>query len=294
MLSQKNFLSCSASEIAQLARNAAILEVSVSPKPGLVCPETSGAHKDMDYHTFINSALSLQDYFTHCVEIGYKPLSSLEKFALLRQAGIAAEDKMFAITKGVNTHKGLIFSLGIICCATGTLQTQTPQDPVAEICHEAAKMVKGIVANELAHGTRNPKTAGERIYLTHGITGVRGEAEAGFPHVIAAYACLQEAIDTYSWNDACCQALLYLIIHTQDTNVINRQGLTGLHTLQAGAKALPLKNFQKNYRAYCIQSTRQNLSPGGCADLLALAIFFYLLNRTEEDHVRNQSFNPNW
>lgn len=297
MLSQKDFLSYTAAEIADLARSAAILEVSVSPKPGLVCPDTPGAHSDMDYHTFISSALSLHTYFETCVQIGQtlEHMSADQRFVVLRRAGVAAEKEMYAATGGINTHKGLIFSLGIVCCAAGTQQVRLRKassfDPrqqsallLKSICDEAAQMVKGMVQRELVDAVTvihdRPLTAGEHIYQQYGITGIRGEAEAGFPHVVQAFEHLVKALAQQNWNDACCHVLLFLILHTQDTNVVHRRGLAGLQALQKGAEELFAKvhsDAGQQYRDYCAVSTRSNLSPGGCADLLALTLFFYLM-----------------
>ncbi|HBQ29683.1 MAG TPA: triphosphoribosyl-dephospho-CoA synthase, partial [Mitsuokella multacida] len=41
-----------------------------------------------------------------------EPVENLLPF--LQEAGIVAEQRMFAATHGVNTHKGMIFSLGLL------------------------------------------------------------------------------------------------------------------------------------------------------------------------------------
>ena len=45
--------------VGRLAVEAILVEVSVTPKPGLVDRNNSGAHKDMDFFTFMKSAASL-------------------------------------------------------------------------------------------------------------------------------------------------------------------------------------------------------------------------------------------
>ena len=46
-------------------------------------------------------------------------------------------------------------------------------------------MTKGTVSKELEGLTKETaRTAGQRFYLEYGITGIRGQAEAGFPTVL--------------------------------------------------------------------------------------------------------------
>ena len=40
-------------------------------------------------------------------------------FPLLRERGKKTEEKMFVATGGVNTHKGIIFTIGILAAAAG-------------------------------------------------------------------------------------------------------------------------------------------------------------------------------
>ena len=94
--------------ISSLAMKSMIYEVAVSPKPGLVDRFNSGAHKDMDFFTFIDSSMIFMDYFYKCTMTGIE--FKEEDYSLLlksiRPLGIEAEKKMFAATNGINTHKG--------------------------------------------------------------------------------------------------------------------------------------------------------------------------------------------
>jgi hypothetical protein len=115
------FLKADASRIAMAAQRALLTEAIVTPKPGLVDRENSGAHTDMDLFTFADSACVLRDYFEKCAGTGLaagdtEPDVLFEK---LRYHGLNAEEQMLGMTHGVNTHKGALFSLGILCCAAG-------------------------------------------------------------------------------------------------------------------------------------------------------------------------------
>ena len=108
-----------ASRIAELAERALLCELAVTPKPGLVDMETNGAHEDMDRFTFVRSACALRPCFERCARLGMENRSTEETFFRLRREGLLAEETMLAATGGVNTHKGAIFSLGLLCCAAG-------------------------------------------------------------------------------------------------------------------------------------------------------------------------------
>ena len=56
--------------IGTLALEAMLVEVSVTPKPGLVDSNNSGAHRDMGFFTFIKSAAALRDSFEEFARAG--------------------------------------------------------------------------------------------------------------------------------------------------------------------------------------------------------------------------------
>lgn len=39
---------------------------------------------------------------------------------------------MYAATKGINTHKGMVFSMGILCCALGLLTAESQEEAAAD------------------------------------------------------------------------------------------------------------------------------------------------------------------
>ena len=72
--------------IAEFATRALLYEVSVTPKPGLVDRANAGYHEDMDFYTFLNSAVSLTPYFCEMVETGIL-LSSAKPEETTQNAG---------------------------------------------------------------------------------------------------------------------------------------------------------------------------------------------------------------
>ena len=107
----------------------------MTPKPGLIDLLNSGSHRDMDMYSFLASAASLYPYFAECVKIGRETADrpAPETFAALRCPGKLAEAGMLRATGGVNTHKGAIFTLGVICGALGRLAWEGRHSPAAVI-----------------------------------------------------------------------------------------------------------------------------------------------------------------
>ena len=190
-------------------------------------------------------------------------------------------------TGGVNTHKGAIFSMGILCGALGQLERAQWGNPAAVLA-ECAAMTEGLVSKDYVNLTpETAKTAGQKLYLQYGITGVRGQAEAGFPTVLnVGLPKLEAALAAgKSINEAGCAALLAMLADTVDTNMIHRGGYERAKEAAEEIGALlekepfPTKETLEKLDAEFI---RDNLSPGGTADLLALVYMLHFLK--EEPH----------
>ena len=275
-----------ARDAARLACRALLYEVGTTPKPGLVDRANRGSHKDMDFFTFADSTAALFPYFAECARIGRenRAAPAPDTFKALREAGKKAEAAMFAATRGVNTHKGAIFSLGILCAAMGRLGRPCWDNSDA-LLDECAAVSKGITRADFADlSEENAVTTGQKLYVRYGITGVRGEAEAGFPSVRkAGLPVLREGIRRgMPLNDAGCAALLAIIANSTDTNIIARSDReTQLETASELKEMLSenpypdraaLEELDKRFIA-------ANLSPGGSADMLSICYLLHFLER---------------
>ncbi|MDO5336354.1 MAG: triphosphoribosyl-dephospho-CoA synthase CitG [Eubacteriales bacterium] len=275
-------------DTARLAVRALLYEVCTTPKPGLVDRSNSGSHKDMDIFTFMDSACALFPYFESCTRIGRQTsgLPAAETFLRLRPAGKKAEADMFSATKGINTHKGAIFSVGILCAALGRLPRDQWRMP-ERILKECAAMTQGLTASDFAGLTEETAvTTGQKLYLHYQITGIRGQVEAGFPAVqYTGLPILKEGLARgLSINDAGCAALLALMASATDTNLIARSDVvTQQKTVENIKEVLArtpypdkqiLEQLDRNF-------IEKNLSPGGSADLLAICYFLYFLESEE-------------
>lgn len=258
-------------------------EFSTTPKPGLVDKNNRGAHTDMGIKHFFASANALRPYFCRFAEAGYltRDEEPAVTFSQLRSIGIEAEQAMYRATHGVNTHKGAIFTMGLACAAAGRL---SPENWTAEkLLKQCAAMTQGLSQLDFAGITlENAKTAGEKIYAQYGITGVRGQAELGFPAVLeVGLPILRQGIKNgLSFNNAGCVTLLHLLAATDDTNLIHRSNRQTQLEVKAQMGEL-LKNDPFPTQEIILELDKEfierNLSPGGSADLLALTYFLYFI-----------------
>ena len=272
-----------AAKVGSYAYQALLKEVMLTPKPGLVDQRNSGAHRDMNLQMFLDSAGALAPWFARFVEIGATgPRLGYpgELLSRVRSAGLRCEAAMFKVTGGVNTHKGAIFSLGLLCSAAGLVIARGDRVSRSAICAEVAVMCTGLVERELVRSGRS-RTAGERIFTQHGLTGARGEAESGYATVRATALPAYDALrcDGISEDLALLQTLLELLAANGDTNLVSRGGLPGLQYVQrwaadllAAGGALASDGLGR-LAAFDDDLIARNLSPSGSADLLAVTWF---------------------
>lgn len=273
-----------ARRVASLAVRGLLYEACAAPKPGLVDRLDSGSHKDMDIFTFMSSAAALQPYFADCFRLGrnnrHEPPQ--ETFRRLRLPGMLAEHEMHRATGNINTHKGAIFSLGLICGALGRLEEEARRNPevVSQMC---AEMTRGLTRRELAgKGTAQTATHGEKAYLQHGVGGIRAQAEAGFPDVVnTGLPTLQNALaQGYNLEESGCATLVALMSVCMDTNLIARGGIEAQQQTATHAKTILAQESipsRQTLAAWNREMTEKHLSPGGCADLLAITYFLHFL-----------------
>ena len=251
-------------DAARLAVRALLYEVTTTPKPGLVDRRNSGSHRDMDVFTFMDSAAALYPYFEACARTGRETAEqpAPETFAALRPLGCEAEGEMLDATGGVNTHKGAVFSVGIVCAALGR-STKTDGGRLS-----SEKDFAGVTAE-------NAATVGQKLYIRYGITGVRGQVEAGLPTVLnVGLPVLEEGLAKgYDFDRVGGGALLAILANSTDTNIIARSSRERQLALTEELKALLAQTPYPDKDVLAALDDRfiaENLSPGGSADLLAL------------------------
>ncbi|WP_068714671.1 triphosphoribosyl-dephospho-CoA synthase CitG [Vibrio tritonius] len=266
--------------VAHLAYHAMMLEVHLTPKPGLVDTANNGSHDDMTLDTFVASADAIVPYLERFVAAGSHhsrhPVTQL--LHVLRPIGVEAERAMFRATNGVNTHKGMIFNLGLICGAVGWLKGKQLKVDALHIKEVIRQACEFLVFDELKGNAKHePKTAGERMFQQYGLTGARGEAASGLgtimKHALPAYQmCLRNGVST---EQAMWHTLLVLMANNDDSNLVSRGGIEGLRLVQNhAAHLLNLGGYQyaeieNELIEFDKMLIEKHLSPGGSADLLA-------------------------
>jgi triphosphoribosyl-dephospho-CoA synthase len=256
--------------IAKLATRALWDELTLCPKPGLVSLRDAGAHDDMSARTFVQSLFALRRHFAALAAAG----AAAAPFATLRALGVRAEADMLRATGGVNTHRGAIFCVGLLCAAAARARAigDAPDDDTLRA------VLRGAWGSALdAHVTSSAaRSHGAQVAQRHGAGGARVQAAQGFPDVFdTALPALRAARTAGAGvRVARLRALLALMARVDDTNVLYRGGGAGLRFVQQQAReASASADIVRAAEAMHGELVARRLSPGGCADLLAAALF---------------------
>lgn len=278
-MKNKYSISKEAFVIAGYAIEAMLCEVAAYPSPGLVSSVSKGAHEDMDYYTFIKSTSVLSKYMVLFAEEGFSNNSPKDIFSAIRKIGIEAEIEMFKGTKGINTHKGLVFLLGISCAAVA--KAINDKKTFGEIQGIIKEMTKGIVHDELIYMSKVKEIShGEKLFLKYNVDGIRGEVERGIPLVFDYSLGIFKENKHLKFNDRLIHTLLCIMMHCEDSNILHRQSMDILKKVQEKATeiinlgGMATKIGQAKIENLDREFIKGNISPGGSADLLAVTMFF--------------------
>jgi triphosphoribosyl-dephospho-CoA synthase len=270
-------------KVARLALRSLYRELQLYPKPGLVSLLDNGSHTDMDAGTFMRSLFSLRHYFIDITQAGMAG----KEFGELRQLGIAAEQAMLQATGGVNTHRGAIFCLGMLCAATGYCHANGMSLSAATI--RATLLIQWGDAltrhmQERATGTDAARLShGRQVAEKYAVSGASEEAALGFPSLfeVALPRFLKTLGAARGYDAAATDALFALMANLNDTNLYHRGGPVAADKVKTCARAfLEMGGSATNdWRERAISChkvfVQDKLSPGGAADLLAAT---YLLH----------------
>jgi triphosphoribosyl-dephospho-CoA synthase len=257
--------------LAKLAVRALIEEVELTPKPGLVDLRGAGPHADLSLDLMRCSAKALEPSFRQIALAACHAAPGQALREELGHLGRAAEECMLRATNGVNTHRGAIWTLGLLVggAATGDFSAKA----IAAWAGRIARFTDRFAPPGGSHGA----SAIQRYH----VLGARGEAQLGFPHIINRGLPMLHSARRRGMEEskARLDALLSIISSLDDTCLLHRGGRRALFTAKAGAREvlahggttfpagwkglLKLDNILLALRA----------SPGGSADLLAGVLF---------------------
>lgn len=244
--------------VADLAERALRLELDTTPKPGLVDRRDNGAHKDMDYALMSKSISALRPYLTRLAVESAKDIDP----AKIKEIGIEAEKAMLKATGRVNTHKGALFCIGLsvavasyLASTTGSVQAYSFKELVSRVASE-------IPSAEGTHGAEARRSFKVR--------GALENARLAYPELFSDWLPYYRGLE----NDPhrCHKTLLHIMTTLDDTNILHRRGEEGLARAKSEAARL-LEDFSESGLSSLNKDfIRENISPGGSADMLSLTI----------------------
>ena len=257
--------------LADLAERALVLELDAPLKPGLVCPNSRGAHQDMDYSLMRKSISSIRPFFPR--------MAMAENADSLRQLGIQAERSMLEATQGVNTHRGSIFALGLALYVAGHRTEVIDDKSLMQNClSEIARVIcahsledDNLHSTDLSHGAEAVRD--------YGVKGAREMAKEGYRDLFASWLPCFHRLRSQPY--ALQRMLVFLIAALDDTCMIHRVGMERSVALREEASAVfdeiagsaDDAQTEKILARMCDRYAAEGVSPGGAADMLSLTLF---------------------
>ena len=245
--------------VADLAERALRLELDTTPKPGLVDRQDNGAHKDMDYALMSKSISALRPYLTRLAVESAKDIDP----AKIKEIGIEAEKAMLKATGGVNTHKGALFCIGLSVAAASNLASATGSVEAYSFKELVSRAASEIPSARGTHGAE-----AKRSFKA---VGALENARAAYPELFTDWLPYYRSLEGDPFR--CHKTLLHIMTTLDDTNILHRRGAEGLAHAEAEAARL-LEDFSESGLSSLNKDfIRENISPGGSADMLSLTIF---------------------
>jgi triphosphoribosyl-dephospho-CoA synthase len=256
----------------------------LTPKPALVDARGSGVHRDLDLPGMLKSANSLHGTFLNMATVaaGQEPDQALRE--QLARMGRSGERCMFAATRGSNAHRGAIWVIGLLVAARAIQGEASPRGEASPHGEAGLREIASLAARIAAFPDRYAPAQdsnGTRACRRYGVRGARGEAVAGFPHVVGVGLPAMWAARANGADETCARldALVAIMATLDDTCLLHRGGLPALEAAQCGARDTLMAGGSSSpagRRALLrldAELVKRNASPGGCADLLAACIF---------------------
>ena len=295
--SERQGVQASLVQISRGAVRALHAELALEPKPGLVSYRDNGSHADMNARTLFKSLFALRGFFGKVARAG----SEARPFAELQSLGLHAEARMLNSTGGINTHRGAIFSLGLLCAAGGLLAARRSsfdaghlRRALLEQWGESLRSRAAQARRASALGTGQPSN-GQRVAQRFQLRSAHEEAAQGFPTLFGVTVpALQDAIALgVSPRAAKVHCLFATMAALDDTNVAHRGGLEAIdfvkgratNFIESGSVWQP--DWLSQARHIHAEFVERRLSPGGAADMLACASWVH-----DMEGLSGQDFAP--
>jgi len=261
--------------LADLCDRALRLELDTPLKPGLVGPDGSGSHADMDYALMQKSVSALRPFWSR--------MACAATAEELRQGGLAAEKAMLEATGGVNTHRGAIFAVGLALNAFARHAEVIKNEADMQKC--LVDLAETLLRNQqiLSPLENTPESHGSAAVAAYGVKGARQMARDGyqllFTDWLPYYRSMRFPVkpgmtspDRFD-RPSLQKTLLRIMSTLDDTCVIHRVGYERAQQVRREAGELLERFSEEKLEAMCRQYAAEGISPGGAADMLALTIF---------------------
>ncbi len=262
-----------AGRIADMATTALRDELAVHPKPGLVSHVDAGSHDDMDAETFEMAIAAIAPFFADLARAGSEGAAMTD----LRRIGLRAESAMLAATGSINTHRGAIFGLGLLAAAAGALGR-----PAAGALGIYVRRTWGAAILAGLVSVDRPGAAARRRYRAG---GAPAEAAAGFPSIYRVALPALARGRGRAGHAAGVEACMALVAAGGDTNLLHRGGRPGARFARDAARRFladggtRADGWRERAERMHLDFVARRLSPGGAADLLAMALFVGRIER---------------
>jgi triphosphoribosyl-dephospho-CoA synthase len=266
-----------AEHVAGSAKAALLAELETWPKPGLVSHVDSGSHTDMDASTFRASVTAIAPFYDQLAVAG----AAGSGMNALREIGMEAERAMMTATGAVNTHRGAIFGLGLICAAAGAAWSVAATAGLQWRANVLGATVRQRWGQAITRGPIPLHSHGTNALRLFGAGGARAQAAAGFPHAIEIGLPALRLGRRLAPDDpeaARVQSFFAILASIEDTNLLYRGGSAGLCYAQEAAAGflghggVEQPDWRERAAAVHRSFVARRLSPGGCADLLAITL----------------------
>jgi triphosphoribosyl-dephospho-CoA synthase len=273
-----------AMRLASLACQSLIAEVELTPKPGLVDRRGAGAHSDLSLSIMKRSAVTIEPYFREMAAYSKRAHPSQALRKQLAVIGRDAERAMLRATGGSNSHKGAIWILGLLVSAAAMQNEDEMQaSEIAEKGRQIASFADRAAPRLVTHG--------DLVAKTYGVTGARGEALRGFPHVVEIGLPKLRAKRASGATECVARldTLLSIMSSLDDTCLLYRGGPGALNIAKSGAAAVEGAGGSgtPNGKQRLVRLDRRLLtlgaSPGGSGDLLAATLFLDAIERRQDE-----------
>jgi triphosphoribosyl-dephospho-CoA synthase len=189
---------------------------------------------------------------------------------------------MLEATGGVNTHRGAIFMLGLLCAAAGAVAA-SGRMPTPSLLRETLSARWGDAL--AARARREPTLPGGIAARRYGLRSAAAEAACGFPVLFeTAVPALRGATARgLARRHVLLDTLFGIIAVLDDSNLAHRGGIEGLRHAQRTAQGFLAAGGASRPGGVAAACTigedfvGRRLSPGGAADTLAAACWMQRL-----------------